>query len=87
MLKLSTIEELRDKEIITLIKCDKSEKEVDCNVVRDSSTSTYYKIEQSNEEIRIELLNACFKALSTIKNIMLGFTTLFIISLVLALFR
>lgn len=87
MLKLSTIEELRDKGIITLITCDKSEKEIDFNVVRDSSTNTYYKIEQSSEEIKIELLNACFKALSTIKNIMLGFTILFIISLVLALFR
>lgn len=85
MLKLETIEELRNKGIITLVKCDKSEKEIDYNVVRDSKTNTYYKIAENQEEIKIELLNACFKSLSIIKNIMLGFTILFLISLVLAL--
>lgn len=86
MLKLSTIEWLRDKGIITLVECDESERETNKNIVRDTETNKWYKISQTEEEVKIELLNACFKSLNIIKYIMIGFASLvtFIILLMLA---
>ena len=77
-MKLETIEELRNKGVITLIECDESEKVNNKDVVRDTNDGKWYKIEETNEELRLELLARSFKCISIIKNIMLGFTVLFV---------
>lgn len=76
-MKLSTIETLVDEKIITLIKCDKSEKD-NKNVVKDKKTGKYYKFEETDEEIKLEILAKCLEYISTIKSIMVGFLTIFI---------
>ncbi|MBS3200297.1 hypothetical protein [Turicibacter bilis] len=60
------IEALRDEGIISLSECDKNEKEHMKIVVKDSKTNLYYKIEQTEEEIKIELLTACYSYLLSI---------------------
>lgn len=80
MLKISTIEKLKDLDIITLEECDKSEQ--NDNVVRDKTLNKYYKILETEGEIKIELLSACLKALTTIKEIMIGFSILFAVYII-----
>lgn len=77
-MKLSTIETLVDEKIITLIKCDKSEKDNNKNVVKDKKTGKYYKFEETDEEIKLEIIAKCLEYISTIKSIMVGFLTIFI---------
>lgn len=74
MLKLSTIEDLRNSNIITLVECDESEFTADNNVVLDNTNKKYYKIQQTEEEIKIEILTACYKSLKTIKLILIAFS-------------
>lgn len=75
-MKLETIESLRNKGILTLVECDESEKFKNANVVKDTNTGKWYKINETDEELKIELLAKCFQCVSTIKNIMVGFTAL-----------
>lgn len=77
-MKLSTIETLVDEKIITLIECDKSEKENNKNVVKDKKTGKYYKFEETDEEIKLDILAKYLEYISTIKSIMVGFLTIFI---------
>ena len=86
MLKLSTIEELRDNGIIELIECDKNEKETGIDVVRDTKTNKYYKISQTQEEIKIEILARCLKYLYTISIVSVCFLGIFIILMLINLF-
>ena len=79
MLKLSTIEYLLDEKVITLIRCDEGEKEHNKNVVKNTKSGEYYKIEETDEEIKIEILAKCLEYISTIKSIMVGFLSIFII--------
>ncbi|MGG7057323.1 hypothetical protein ACQPUZ_03420 [Clostridium tertium] len=85
MLKLSIIEELRDKGIIELIECDKSEKDNNIDIVRDIKTNKYYKISQNQEEIKIEILAKCLKYLYSISIVSACFLVIFIIGIILNL--
>lgn len=77
-MKLSTIETLVDEKIVELIECDKSEKDHNKNVVKDKKTGKYYKFEESEEEIKVEILAKLLQHISTIKSIMVGFASIFI---------
>lgn len=86
-MKLSTIETLVDKKIITLVPCDKLEQDKNKNVVRDKKSGKYYKFEETEEELKLEILAKCLEYISTIKSIMVFFVTIFILySLVMLLF-
>lgn len=78
-MKLETIEHLSKKGVITLIECDEKEKVNNKNVVKNRVEGKWYKVEESNEDVRLELLARNFKCISTIKNIMVGFTALFLV--------
>lgn len=78
-MKLSIIESLVDEKIITLIECDKSEKDDNKNVVRDKKNGKYYKFEETEDEIKLEILAKCLEYISTIKSILVGFLSVFII--------
>lgn len=78
-MKLSSIEILVDENIITLIDCDGSEKENNSNLVKDKKTGKYYKFNETDEEIKLDILAKCLEYISTIKSILTGFITLFII--------
>ena len=79
MLKLSTIESLVDEKIVTLIQCDESEKNHNENVVKNNKSGKYYKFQETEEEIKIEILAKCLEYISTIKSILVGFLSIFII--------
>lgn len=78
-MKLATIESLVDEKIITLIECDKSEKDDNKNVVKDKKNGKYYKFEETEDEIKLEILVKCLEYISTIKSILVGFLSVFII--------
>lgn len=77
-MKLETVEKLRNKGVITLVQCDESEKVSNKNIVKDTSDGKWYRIEETNEELRLELLARSFQCVSTMKNIMVGFTAVFV---------
>lgn len=77
-MKLQTIGELRNKNIITLVECNESEKVNNKNVVKHTNDGKWYKIEETDEEIKLELLARSFQCISTIKNIMVGFAVIVI---------
>ena len=82
MLKLSTIEELRNNNVIQFIECDKSERDKGIDVVRDTETNKYYKISQTPEEIKIEILVRCLNYLRTIGIVVVCFFIIFIINMI-----
>lgn len=84
-MKIETIEELRNTGIITLVECNESEKTNNKDVVKDIKIGKWYKIEETNEEIKLELLLRIFKCISTIKSIMVGFTVMVVIYVFLIL--
>lgn len=84
-MKIETIEELRNTGIITLVECNESEKTNNKDVVKDIKKGKWYKIEETNEEIKLELLLRIFKCISTIKSIMVGFTAMVVIYVFLIL--
>lgn len=55
-MKIETIEELRNTGIITLVECNESEKTNNNDVVKDTKKGKWYKIEETYEEIKLELL-------------------------------
>ena len=85
MLKLKTIEELRDRKIVELKECSVEEKEAGIDVVRDKAENKHYKVIQTNEEITIEILNECSKSLNTIKYIMIAFAIVSCFSILLGI--
>lgn len=78
-MKLSSVEVLVDEKIITLIDCDESQKANNKNIVKDKKTGKYYKFNETDEEIKLDILAKCLEYISTIKSILTAFITLFII--------
>lgn len=85
MLKISTIEELRNNGIVKFIECDKSERDNGVDVLRDTKTNTYYKIPQTLEEVQIEILARCLSYLRTISSILVSFLIIFILTMIFKL--
>lgn len=85
MLKISTIEELRNNGVIKFIECDKSERDNGVDVLRDSKTNTYYKISQTLEEVQIEILARCLSYLRTISIVIVSFFIIFILTMIFKL--
>lgn len=78
-MKLSTIEILVEEKIINLMDCDNLEVKNQKNIVRDKKSGRYYKFEETDEEIKLDILAKCLEYISTIKSILTGFLTVFII--------
>ena len=55
-MKLSTIQTLLDNNLITLEECDKSDKETNDNVVKKTEDGKYYKVKETEDEIKMDLL-------------------------------
>ena len=70
-MKISTIQTLLDEHFITLEECDKSEKETNDNVVKKTEDGKYYKVKETEDEIKMDLLANMAADIKTIKRIII----------------
>jgi len=54
-MKVSTVELLVDEKVIKLIECNEVEKDNNHNIVIDKKTGKYYKYEETDDEIKMEI--------------------------------